>query len=152
MKHLAILAGAAALGLTAPATAKGDVVRISSPHSVSETVERLAAAVEGAGATVFAEVPHSAGAESIGAELAPMTLVIFGNPRIGTPLLQADPLTGLDLPLRVLVYEDRAGDVWLAHSDPAQLAERHDLAGAEDGVAVIAQALGNLTAAAAAED
>ena len=119
---------------------------------MEETVERLTAAIEDAGATVAAEVDHAAAAESIGEDLAPMTMVMFGNPEIGTPVLQANPTAGMDLPLRVVVYEDGAGHTWLAYEDPEAMAERHVLEGVGDSIEAMAGALDSLTAAAAAED
>ena len=155
-RSIAAITSAAALALALPAGADeielDDNIRVASPHSVEDTVERLTAAIEEAGASVAAEVDHAAAAESIGAELAPMTMVMFGNPEIGTPVLQANPTAGMELPLRVVVYEDGAGDTWLAYEDPAAMAERHVLEGVDDSIEAMAGALDNLTAAAAAQD
>lgn len=149
-------ARAAALAMTAALFSAGPAVadpqRVSSAHPVPQTVERLTGAVAQAGATVFAEVPHSAGAESIGEDLAPMTLVIFGNPEVGTPALQENPLAGLSLPLRVLVYEDSDGAVWLAHEDPVSMLERHGIAADHPVVGRIETALEALTTQAAAAE
>ena len=148
--------GAAALAMAGAliiaGAAAADTQRVSSPHPVPQTVERLTEAVASAGATVFAEVPHSAGAESIGEELAPMTLVIFGNPEVGTPAIQENPLAGLSLPLRVLVYEDGEGDVWLAHEDAVSMLGRHGIAADHPVVGRITNALEALTTQAAAAD
>ncbi|PQO22697.1 camphor resistance protein CrcB [Rhodobacteraceae bacterium WD3A24] len=143
------IAATAAAVLSLAGAAAAETVRVSSAHPVEETVTRLTEAAEEAGANVFARVPHSAGAESIGEELAPMTLVIFGNPRVGTPALQADPLAGLVLPLRVLVYEDDAGAVWLAYEDPAEMLTRYDIPADHPVIGRIEDALEGLTGAAA---
>lgn len=100
---------------------KDDLLRVKAAGDVATTTDALQAAVEGAGATVFARVDHAAGAEKAGMELAPAQLLIFGNPKLGTPVMQDNPLAGLDLPLRVLVYRDGDGQVWLAYKDPAHM-------------------------------
>lgn len=88
-----------------------ETITQSSPKSVSVTMDALQAAVEGAGATVFARVNHAAGAASVDMELGDAELLIFGNPRLGTPAMQADIHAGLQVPLRVLVYAGDAGTV-----------------------------------------
>ncbi len=80
-----------------------------SPHDVTTTMDRLQAAVEGAGATVFARIDHAAGAAKVGQELGPNQLLIFGNPKLGTPMMQSAPTMGLDLPLKVQVYRGEDG-------------------------------------------
>lgn len=134
--------------LASPALA-ADVTRVAATGSVAEVMDRLEAAVTGAGATVFARVDHGAGAASIGMALAPAQVLIFGNPALGTPVMQADPLAGLYLPLKVLAYEDAEGAVWLAYEPPAETFE--DLAVPKDAAALakMTGALGKLTAAAA---
>lgn len=149
----AALAAAAAGALMAGAApAAAEVVTLQSPHSVSDTLDRLAGAVETAGARIFARVPHSGGAASVGVEMAPMELLIFGNPALGTPAVAAAPHTGLGLPLRVLAYEDGDGQVWLAWDEPAAMLGGYGLDPAAEVVGRIAGALGNLTAAAVAAD
>lgn len=113
MKHLILASSLLAAAL--PAWAE-DITRVQATSDVAATMDALEAAVNGAGATVFARVDHGAGAEGIGMELRPAQLLIFGNPALGTPAMQADPLAGLYLPLKVLVYEDDAG-VWLAYEN-----------------------------------
>ena len=124
-----------------------DWITKTSPHSVEKTVSQLTAAVEGAGAKVFAVVNHAGGAKSVGAELAPATLVIFGNPKIGTPVMQANIRAGLDLPLRVLVFEE-ADKTTVGYLDPAKLKARYDISGVDDVFAKITGALNKLTDAA----
>jgi len=105
-----IFATLASVAMTLPAFA-ADIVHKVSPHSVSTTMDRLQAAVEGAGATVFARVDHAGGAASVDLELRPTELLIFGNPKLGTPAMQDNQTAGLDLPLRVLAYADAEGVV-----------------------------------------
>lgn len=135
------------LAMTASA-AWADVTRVPASGSVTEVMDRLEAAVAGAGATVFARVDHGAGAEKVGTPIGASQLLIFGNPALGTPAIQADPLAGLYLPLKVLVYEDAEG-VWLAYELPAETFD--DLAVPEDAEVIgqMSGALAKLTAAAA---
>ncbi|MDF1607039.1 DUF302 domain-containing protein [Hoeflea sp. YIM 152468] len=144
----AALAAAAFLTATS-VTARADdgwIVKTSTA-SVEQTADRLVAAVEKAGATVFARVDHAAGARRLDAELAGMTLVMFGNPKIGTPILQAAPRTGLDLPNRVLIWDDQ-GETRIGYLDPAELKQRYDVEGADQAFDTMAGALGKLTDAA----
>lgn len=118
---------AAAILITTCQFAAAEMITKQSPHSVAVTVDNLVAAVEGAGAKVFARVDHAAGASSVGMDLRPTQLLIFGNPKLGTPALQASQTSGLDLPLRVVVYEDAGGQVHLAYHAPAELAKDHGI-------------------------
>jgi uncharacterized protein (DUF302 family) len=127
------------------------LITIASNHSVQETLDRLEASLKAKAIAVFARIDHAAGARSVGMELRPTELLIFGNPKAGTPLMQANQAIGLDLPLKVLVWEDAKAKVWLTHTDIAWLARRHRL-GPETAAAVtaLATALAKLTEAAAA--
>ena len=107
--------------------AQAQMLTKQSAHSVEETVTRFTSAIEAAGARVFATVDHAQGASNIGTDLAPMVAVIFGNPKIGTPLIAANPHAGLDLPLRVLVYEDAQGTTQMIWHDPAVLASDYGI-------------------------
>lgn len=102
---------------------------VPSAHSAKDTVERLAADVKSKGMTIFARVDHAAGAKEAGLPLRPTELVIFGNAKAGTPLMQADQTMGIDLPLKALVWEDENQKVWVSYNDPACLVERHGLSG-----------------------
>lgn len=115
------LAGAVTPPLRANAHGFSDreFVVLESPADVAATTRALVAAIEGAGATVFAVIDHGAGAASVGQGLNDAQVVIFGNPALGTSVLQDDLLTGLALPLRVLVYEGDDGVTRLAHEDPS---------------------------------
>lgn len=129
----------------AASPAFGEIVRKTSPHSVAKTADRLEAAVEGAGATVFARVDHAAGVASVDAELRPTEMVMFGNPRLGTPALQAAQSAGLDLPLRVVIFEEADGAVTVAYHDPAELAQVHGISADSAVLEQMAGALGKLT-------
>jgi uncharacterized protein (DUF302 family) len=120
-----------------------------SAHGAAETARRLRAAVEQAGLTLFAEIDHRRNAEEVGMALRPTLLFVFGAARAGTPLMQAAPAAGIDLPLKALVYEDAEGDCWIACNDPAWIAARHGLrAEVEPQVTAMAAGLAKLMAAA----
>ncbi len=100
---------------------------VESQFGPKETLERLEAEVQGRGLTVFARIDHAAGAAAVGMSLLPTTVVIFGNARGGTPLMQASQVIGLDLPLKVLVWEDASKKTRLAYVDPQVLVKRYGL-------------------------
>ena len=137
-----------ALAFIGSAHAQGLIVK-QTQGSVAETVEKFKAAVEGAGAKVFAVVDHAKGAMSVGAEIPPATVIIFGNPKLGTPLIAANPQIGLDLPLKVLVW-DEGGKTMIGYTDPNALKDRYGVTGADETFATISGALGKLTDKAAA--
>lgn len=101
------------------------VVRIRSAHDVARTTERLVALIERHGLRVFAQIDFARDAAAAGLALRAERLVIFGNPKGGTPLLAAAPSVGLDLPLKALIWEDADGATWLAHNDSAYIVQRH---------------------------
>ncbi len=149
MKRLVM---ASVLGLLAggAGASEDDILKVKAAGDVPATMDALEAAVEGAGATVFARVDHSGGASSVGMQIPASQLLIFGNPKLGTPAMIDDPLAGLFLPLKVLVYEDGQGQVWLAYEDPEETLD--DLPGISDDAGYIAKmrgALGKLTGKAA---
>jgi uncharacterized protein (DUF302 family) len=118
-----------------------------SNFGAKDTMDRLEAEVRAKGNTVFARIDHAAGAAEAGLPLRPTELLIFGNARAGTPLMQADQAVGVDLPLKALVYEDADGKVWLTCNDPRWLARRHGLGAAlAPAVNAMAEALNALAA------
>ncbi|WP_187429588.1 hypothetical protein ROLI_025100 [Roseobacter fucihabitans] len=129
-----------------------DMIELTSPHSVTDTMDRLEQAVQGAGATVFARVDHAAGAAKIDAELRPTQLLIFGNPKIGTPAMQAAQTIGLDLPLRVLAYENEAGETVVVYHAPAAIADVHGIDASAPFVQTMTGALNKLTTKATAAE
>jgi uncharacterized protein (DUF302 family) len=108
-------------------TRDNGIIDTPSNHSVDQTVERLKGILQGKGITLFALVDHSAGAEEAGMKMRPTKLLIFGNPKGGTPMMLAAPSIAIDLPLKILVWEDGQGKVWLSYNNPAYLEERHGL-------------------------
>ncbi len=124
------------------------LVTIQSVNDVKTTADKLVAAVEGKDIKVFNRIDHAAGAKSVDMELAPTELVIFGSPKVGTPLMQCAPTMGIDLPLKALIWQDADGKVWLAYYDPAYLAERHGIEGCEEPLKKAAGAMKMFAAAA----
>jgi uncharacterized protein (DUF302 family) len=104
----------------------GIITRAAS-HGVDDTVATLVALLSERGMTLFALIDHSGEAAKVGSKMPPTKLLIFGNPAVGTPAMLAAPSTAIDLPLKLLVWEDAHGNAWLSYNDPAYLQERHDL-------------------------
>jgi uncharacterized protein (DUF302 family) len=103
------------------------IVNVPSKHSVDETVERLKSILQAKGITLFALVDHSGEAEKAGMRMPPTKLLIFGNPKAGTPLMLAAPSIAIDLPLKILVSQDASGKVWVSYNNPEYLIKRHGL-------------------------
>jgi uncharacterized protein (DUF302 family) len=103
------------------------LVTIASKFSVKETLDRLEANLKTKDITVFARIDHAAGATSVRMPLRPTELLIFGNPKAGTPLMQSNQTIGIDLPLKVLAWQDASGKTWISYNDPSWLAKRHGL-------------------------
>jgi len=125
---------------------------VQSAHGFAETVDRLTKAIESRGAKVAATVDHAKAAGSVDMKLRPTTVVIFGNPKLGTPLMQTNQTAGLDLPLRVLVWEDEDGKVNLGYWPPAMLAELHGADPESEAVGRMAKAVGGIVAEAAGKN
>jgi uncharacterized protein (DUF302 family) len=110
-------------------TPRRDTGLIDAPsrHSVDETVAKLKGILQAKGITLFALVDHSGEAAKAGMKMRPTKLLIFGNPKAGTPLMLAAPSSAIDLPLKILIWEDAQGKVWVTYNSPAYLQERHNL-------------------------
>ena len=109
------------------AMAADGLTTIKSNYGPKETMDRLEAAVKAKDLTVFARIDHAAGAAEVGLSLRPTVLLIFGNARGGTPLMQSNQTVGIDLPLKALIWQDASGDTWLSYNDPSWIAKRHGL-------------------------
>ena len=110
-----------------PPDKKNGIVTIASKHSVDETVERVKGILQSKGVTLFAVIDHSGEAAKVGMKMPNTKLLIFGNPKGGTPLMLATPSIAIDLPLKILVAEDAQGKVWVSYNSPEYLKERHGL-------------------------
>jgi uncharacterized protein (DUF302 family) len=123
---------------------------IRSSFGPKETIDRLESEVKSKGLTVFAHIDHAAGAAQVGLPLRPTDLLIFGNAKGGTPLMQANQEIGIDLPLKILVWQDQMGTTWLSYNDSSWLARRHGLGDdSEDTVKTLGNVVGAVAAAAA---
>jgi uncharacterized protein (DUF302 family) len=110
-----------------PPKRSSGLIDIPSKHSVDETVEKLKEILRGKGITLFALVDHSGEAAKVGMKMRPTKLLIFGNPKAGTPVMLASPSSAIDLPLKILIWEDPEGKVWVTYNSPAYLQERHNI-------------------------
>ena len=108
-------------------SADAGITDVASKHGVSQSLDRLESILKAKGVTVFARIEHSAEAAKVGMKMRPTALLIFGNPKAGTPLMIASPTVAIDLPLKVLAWEDEKGQVWLSYNSPAYLQKRHGL-------------------------
>ena len=126
------------------------LVSIASSYSVKETFDRLEVALRAKNITVFTRIDHAAGAASVAMMLRPTELLIFGNPKAGTPLMQCNQTIGIDLPLKILGWQDEGGKVWISYNDPRWLARRHGLSATTTATVVaMATLLASLSKAAA---
>ncbi|MGA2989689.1 MAG: DUF302 domain-containing protein [Candidatus Korobacteraceae bacterium] len=108
-------------------TPDNGIINKPSNHSVDETVAKLKGILQSKGVTLFALVDHSGEAEKVGMKMLPTKLLIFGSPKAGTPLMLAAPSSAIDLPLKILVWQDTQGKVWVSYNSPAYLQRRHGL-------------------------
>ncbi len=122
---------------------------IRSRFGPKETMDRLEAEIRAHGMKVFARIDHTAGAAEVGLKLAPTELIVFGNARGGTPLMQSVQSVGIDLPLKALIWEDASGTTWLSYNEPSWIAQRHGVANADRVVGKMAAALGAIARTAA---
>lgn len=144
-----ILATVVLVLVSAATQAADGLIAVKSPHSPKETMDRLESVVVSKGMKVFARIDHAAGAASIGQPLRPTELIIFGNPKGGTPLMQCAQSAGIDLPLKAMVWQDPDGQTWLGYNDPVWIASRHG-AGECPVVPNMAKALSAFSSAATA--
>ena len=129
------------LSTQAYADSSDGIVRIKSNNSVTATIDKLETVLKKKGMTIFTRVDHTAGAEKAGLKIRPTELLIFGNPKVGTPLMLCSQTAALDLPQKSLAYEDENGQVWLVYNDPAYMAKRHNIKGCEKAVQKVTNAL-----------
>lgn len=126
MRHAFLATLFFASSMTAIAADNG-LVSKPSPHSVQATIAQLESVLKEKGITVFAKIDHAAEAEKAGMKMRPAQLLIFGNPKGGTPVMNAAPSAGIDLPLKALVWQDVQGKVWLSYNSPEYLQKRHKI-------------------------
>ena len=136
------------LGAPAYADSSDGIVLIKSSNNVTTTIDKLETVLKKKGMTIFKRVDHAAGAEKAGLKLRPTELLIFGNPKVGTPLMLCSQTAALDLPQKALAYKDKNGQVWLAYNDPAYLAKRHNIESCQKPLQKVRNALANFSKAA----
>ena len=138
----------AILFFVSSAAADTGLVSVKSSHSVRKTADRLESTLGKKGMTVFNRINHAEGASKIGKKLRPTELIIFGNPKVGAPLMQCSQTVAIDLPQKALIWEDEAGQVWLTYNDPKYLATRHGISECAEVLKKIENALRNFANAA----
>jgi uncharacterized protein (DUF302 family) len=125
MKVVRILVALTLAILVSAVSAADGLIAVKSPYSAKDTMNRLEELVKQRGLNIFARIDHAAGASKVGKSLRPTELLIFGNPQGGTPFMECAQSVGIDLPLKMLVWEDASSQVWLGYNDPAFIAQRH---------------------------
>ena len=132
-----------------PVMAAEGVINVKSDFNLEETADRLVGLLNEKGMTIFERVRHSDGAANVGIEMRETELFIFGNPKVGSPLMQCQQSVAIDLPQKALIWEDSDAQVWISYNDPRYLEQRHEISGCEEVISKIAKALSGITAAAA---
>jgi uncharacterized protein (DUF302 family) len=133
---------------TSWAYADSGIISIKSSHNVKITGDRLENTLRAKGMRVFIRINHTQGAQEVGRKLRPTEVIIFGNPKVGTPLMQCGQCVAIDLPQKALIWEDEAGQVWLSYNDPKYLAKRHAIKECMEVIKKIESALENFSKAA----
>lgn len=128
---------------TSLATADDDIIKLQSSYDVQTTTKHFKNSLQKKGVTLFAQIDHAKNAKKVGQKLRPTQLLIFGNPKIGTPLIQCSQSVALDLPQKVLIYEDINGTVWLTYNNPHYIALRHNIKGCTKVINKIDKVLAN---------
>ena len=137
---------------TASVAASEGIISVKSAHSVSVTTDRLETILGTKGMTVFARIDHAAGAQKAGKTLLPTELLVFGNPKVGTPLMLCGRSIAIDLPQKALIWQDTAGDTWISYNDPQFLKQRHNTEGCDEVLQKVSMALQKFTNKAAAAE
>lgn len=136
---------------TTTINAEKGLVTLQSNHSVKDTANKLASIIESKGMTVFARVDHQKNAAGVNLELRPTQVIMFGNPKAGTPLMQCEQSVAIDLPQKILISEDADNKVWLSYNNPDYLKTRHDIQGCDTAIDNISKALNGISQAAIAK-
>jgi uncharacterized protein (DUF302 family) len=132
------------LSIVIPVEAADGVVNVQSTFSVKETADRIERLLIDKGMTVFNRIKHSEGAGKVGIELRDTELIIFGNPKVGSPLMGCQQSVAIDLPQKALIWEDDKAKVWISYNDPRYLVRRHSIVGCEDVISKIEKVLAGI--------
>lgn len=141
----------AVLFFSSVAIAENGLISIKSSYGVTATADRLEKNLKTKGMTVFIRIDHAEGASKVGRKLRLTELIIFGNPKVGTPLMQCHQSVAIDLPQKALIWEDEKEQVWLSYNDPRYLAKRHNIKKCDEVLNKIANVLSNFAKAATAQ-
>lgn len=150
MNRFIVIAGLLVFPMVSSIAVEG-VIEVKSQFSVKETADRLEKIVQEKGIRVFNRLNHSKGAAAHGVELRDTELVIFGNPKIGGPLMKCQQSVAIDLPQKALIREDENGEVWISYNDPKYLQQRHEISDCGDVITKIGKALANISGLAASQ-
>ena len=136
------------LFITTPSIATDGIIDIKSMFGVKETADRLEGILATKGMTIFTRINHSEAAKNVGTELRETELIIFGNPKVGSPLMQCQQSVAIDLPQKALIWKDAQGTVWISYNDPRYLQNRHNIPSCNEIITKISNALAGITKAA----
>jgi len=137
--------------ITTPVVATEGIVNVPSAFSVEETADRMVHILSEKGMTIFNRIEHSEGASKVGIELRETELIIFGNPKVGSPLMKCQQSVAIDLPQKALIWRDENSRVWISYNDPGYLRKRHNITGCDAVISKIENALSGITKAASSE-
>ena len=132
-----------------PLMAAEGLIKVQSDFTVKETTERLENMLNEKGMTIFNQINHSDAAQKVGVELRETRLIIFGNPKVGSPLMQCQQSVAIDLPQKAIIWEDDKSKVWISYNDPRYLGKRHNIIGCDEVISKVEKALSGITKAAA---
>ena len=132
-----------------PLMAAEGLINVQSDFNVKETTERLESILNEKGMTIFNQINHSDAAQKVGVELRETRLIIFGNPKVGSPLMQCQQSVAIDLPQKAIIWEDDISKVWISYNDPRYLGKRHNIIGCDEVISKVEKALSGITKAAA---
>jgi uncharacterized protein (DUF302 family) len=147
----AVSAGLLALMLTIVPAASQTLTTVESKFTVKETGERLVAELEKRGIRVAARIDHAAGAKAAGLDMPPTEVIMFGNPRLGTPLMLAQPSVAIELPMKMLIWQDKSGKVMIGYAPPSDLKARYQISGQDEPINMMTGALAGLAKAASGQ-
>ena len=138
-----------AMIIVVPAIAADGVINVQSAFNVKITADRLESILNEKGMTIFKRIKHSESAGNVGIDLRETELIIFGNPKVGSPLMKCQQSVAIDLPQKALIWEDHESKVWISYNDPIYLKKRHGISGCEEVISKIKKALSGIAKAAA---
>jgi len=137
------------LPLSVSLFAADGIIKVKSNHSVEQTANKLEKVLLSKGMKIFQRVKHSEGAKTVGININPTEVIIFGNPKVRAPLMKCAPTVAIDLPQKAVIWQDASNKVWISYNDPAYLKQRHNIQGCDEVLAKVSGALSKLTGAAA---